>query len=270
MAKIVGRNSGLRFNTSAQKAKRTRRKIIAIFAVVFVVLASASIITFFHERTSEENTDPNEITVPVNANLQENVNLFVAGVSTNERELLFASFITLNTAEQTITVSCAASGSGAIVERPAEFASQMASKYGIELDRYIFIDQKQFKKVYSLLGNYSTNIKKRVDYHGDDFTLELLSGQQSFTYDKFFNYIRYVGMNGSKYELKEQAGIIAEYVSKFMSEKNAEKGVEIYEKTMNASESNISPTDFLKYKDLLDEMAKESVRAKVDTVKMGD
>ena len=202
--------------------------------------------------------------------MQEEVNLLIAGVSTNENELLFASFITLNTTDRTITVACADPGSGAIVERPAEFASQMASKYGVELDRYIFINQKQFKKVYSLLGNYSTNVKKRVDYNGDDFTLELLSGQQSFTYDKFFNYLRYVGMNGSKYELKEQANIISEYVAKFMSEKNAENGVDIYEKTMNASESNITPTDFLKYKDLLDEMTKERIYISVDTLKIED
>ena len=272
MAKIIGGNTGLKFNTREQKDKKSRRRLTIIFVAILVVLASASIVTFFKERVPSQN-DPEvteEALTAISDDLKEEINILFAAVTTNERREILTACVRMNTEDKTVSVTSLNPGDNVIIGKAVDFKKLVENKYGVQFDKYLIVDQKEFKKLYSLLGTYSFNLGTQIDYSGNDFTLSLLPGQQTLTHDKFLGYLRFIGMNGSDYEEKKQAEVIGDYLSQVINESNANRGADLYEKIMNTSECDVTPSEFLKYKDFLDEISKEPLEASTFVLKVKD
>ncbi len=258
MAKGVGGKRKLKFKTTKRENATKRRKLILGFVAIVLVLAIASAVTYIKERKdkTDEDTSDSELSTLVQTKMKENVSLLFAGTSTSENKPLFATVIKFNTKDSTITVTplSTAEING---EKTQELVSGFSEKAGMTFDRYIVVNEKNFKSFVGLLGTYETEIGQAIDYKGDDFSLSLLSGKQKLTGDKLFKYVRYLGADGSDYSLENQGKLIADFLSQKLNETNTSKGEDLFSSMVNLSESDITIVDFSKYKDWLAEISKK-------------
>ncbi|NLL63861.1 MAG: hypothetical protein GX241_06495 [Ruminococcaceae bacterium] len=273
MKKGIGGRKKLKFSTTEKKKKRTRMIWIAIFSVIIFAIVSASIATYVkeHPKSRSSNGQESEITVTPVAQMKEELTILFSGTKTNSKEIVFLSYITMNTVEKKFIVTCVPVTEKwqgkTFVEiykpknykgtKPDDLVEAVSKKYDIKIDRYLIVTEKIFKKFIGALGPYEIDLKTRINYNGEDFTLNLLKGPQKLTAENFFKYIRFMGLGDSNYNLEKQAEVIADFLSQKISEKNMEKGDDIFSALINASENNITIVDYTKYKTFLTDISKE-------------
>lgn len=258
MAKGVGGKRKLKFKTTERENASKKRKLIIGFIAIVLILAVASVATYVKERKApdDEGVSGTELNTLPQTKMKENVSLLFVGTSTNDNKPLFAAVIKFNTKDSTMTV-VPVSVSGIQGDKSQELASNISSDKGVSFDRYVVVNEKNFKTFAGVLGAYETDIEQTIDYKSDDFSLNLLSGKQKLTGDKLFRYIRYLGDDGSDYSLKKQGELIADFLSQKLNESNTSKGDDLFSSLINSSESDITIVDFSKYKDWLAAVSKE-------------
>lgn len=258
LAKGVGGKKKLKFKTTERENASKRRRFIVGFIAIVLVLAVASVATYVRERKNPDSEKPSNSgmnTLP-QTKMKEEVSLLFVGTSTNDNTPLFAAFIKFDTKDSKFTV-IPVTVSGIRADKSQELANNISAEKDIPIDRYIVVNEKNFKNFAGVFGAFETDIKHTIDYKGEDFSLNLISGKQKLTGDKLFRYVRYLGLDGKDNSLKKQGELIADFLSQNLNEANASKGEDLFSSLINSAESDITIVDFSKYKDWLAEVAKE-------------
>lgn len=257
MAKGVGGKRKLKFKTTERENASKKRRFVIAFIAIVLILAALSVVTYIKEHKNqggEEDASGTTMNTLPQTKMKDVVSLLFIGTSTTDNAPLFASLIKFDTENNSMTV-VPVSTDGVAADKSAELASAFESDKGIKFDRYVVVNEKNFKTFVGVLGTYETTVESAVDYKGDDFSLNLLSGKQKLTGDKLFKYIRYLG--NSDYSLKKQGKLVADFLSQKLNETNTGKGEDVFSSLINSSDSDITIVDYSKYKDWLVEISKE-------------
>lgn len=258
LAKGVGGKKKLKFKTTERENASKRRRFIVGFIAIVLVLAVASVATYVRERKNPDSEKPSDSgmnTLP-QTKMKEEVSLLFVGTSTNDNTPLFAAFIKFDTKDSKFTV-IPVTVFDIRADKSQELANNISAEKDIPIDRYIVVNEKNFKNFVGVFGAFETEIKHTIDYKGEDFSLNLISGKQKLTGDKLFRYVRYLGLDGKDDALKKQGELIADFLSQNLNEANASKGEDLFSSLINSAESDITIVDFSKYKDWLAEVSKE-------------
>ncbi len=263
------KNKKLKFVTEEKKKGNKSRAIIAIFVCFILLFATVSIIYFLKsydydlskvlagEKTTEKGEEGESH--KTTAKLKGKATFMLAGCSTNKDELYFVSLIRVDVKEMKTDVCCIPTDAivnGGTIEQSfvsggAGNLAQATSKYAqTKIDRYVVVDEKNFKKAISYLGNYSLTLQERIAYNGGEYALNLVKGKQTLTGDKLMHYIRYQEIQGGAY-LNSQARIIGDMMDQMINEINYDKGEELFNKLINIVDSDISIVDYTKYQEYL-------------------
>ncbi len=268
MAKGIGGKRKLKFRTTANENSARRRLIIAVFSVVVFVIAAVSIFVIGNEYDwfTDNGDDENPISEDAISKLDGTPTMMFAGVASSEDAVDFIALITLDAKSKKFIVSAVSPKEeydGSTLSEiyaktdSEELATATQAVTGITVDRYAVVTEKNFKGLISSLGLPELEIANKINYDSDEFSLNLLAGQQTLTGDKLYKYIQFTGLGGSDYEMQAQAEIIGEVISQRLNETNAEKGEDLFASLINKCESNITIVDFTKYYGLLSEISAE-------------
>lgn len=256
----------LKFVTNEDKKSKNKKFIIIGFIILVLLIGTVSLMYFlksynydFKKAFGIEVTEEQEKIL--NVKLEGKSTILVACTSRNEDELYFASLIRTDLDKQRISVAClptddiASSGSSNISLKQAfasggahTLVSNVKSDYDVDIDRYIVINEKNFKSFMSKFGNYQVNVKKGVNYASEDFAFSLYEGKQMLTGDKLLKYIRYQKIKGDNNYLHAQSNIISDVVEQVLNLKNFNENVDKYDEVVNYVDTNISVVDFTKSK----------------------
>lgn len=254
------------FGGSKQERKANKRFLIVVVAVLLVV-ASASAITYFKERSREEAlVDEGDVTRLASSNAEEAGILFIGTTgSSTEREVVFLICLTLNPSDTSFNVTCLKPSAGLDPTKPSELLEKVRVKNNIKLDRYVLITQDGFKKFSQIIGGYEVNLKNTIDYSDKDFSLRLRTGEQTLYGNLFFNYVRFLGLNGTEHELEEQGEVIADYINQILTPSTVENGEEIFSKLSNVCQTDITIVDFSKYQSFMTDAVSKKLMITVGT-----
>lgn len=267
--KRIGGKKQLQFRTTEKQNTSKRRKILAAFILVTIIISIISVVVLVNEYDlfSGRGDDGDGDLAPVQTTkMRDEVTVLFAGVPTDKTAISFVSYITMDTKKRAFVVhalspeqTCDGKTLSAIyAELKEEGLTDAVSKISeTKIDRYVVLTEKKFKPFMSNLGAFEIDLKQGISYQDGDMSLSLLAGQQTLPGDKLFKYIRYVGMGDSEYAMTNQAEVIGELISQKLNENNTEKGDELFGKLINNADSNITIIDFSKYRDLLYEISKE-------------
>lgn len=268
MAKGIGGKKKLRFRTTANANSARRRLIVALFSVAVFLIAAVSVFVIGNEYGwfGDDGDDEKPISEDAITKLEGTPTMMFAGVATTEDEVDFIALITLDVKNHKFIVSSVSPKEeyeGNTLSHiyadadSEELAKATQSLTGINVDRYAVVTEKNFKGLMSALGLPEYEIKKKINYDSDDFSLDLLAGKQTIPGDKLYKYIQFAGLGGSDYEMEAQAEIIGEIVSQRLNETNTGKGEELFATLINKCDSDITIIDFTRYSSLFSEISAE-------------
>ncbi len=256
MAKGVGGKTKLKFKTTKRMNADKKRIWISVFVIIVLIIAAASLATYLKERPdSDSDGKPNDGITVQPANMKEYVNLLFAGTKTDSGEILILTHITINTKDKSFVITPLPSSKIDSV-KAADITKEVSEKFNLDIDRYVLVTEKKFKTFSGAMGLYEVNIKNKIDFSGDDFSLNLLPGPQKLSGDNFFKYLRYMGSGETDYDLEKQGNVIADYLQQKINITNAEKGDELFSDMINSAESDVTIVDFQKYHDFLSNVSK--------------
>ena len=254
------------FGGSKQERKANKRFLIIVVAVLLIV-ASASAITYFKERSREEAlVDEGDVTRLASSDTEKAGILFIGTTSSStDREVLFLICLTLDPSDTSFNVTCVKPPVGVDATKPSEILEKVRVKNNIKLDRYVLITQDGYKKFAQIVGGYEVNLKNTIDYSDDDFSLSLRTGEQTLYGNLFFNYVRFLGLNGTEHELEEQGKVIADYIDQILTPSTVENGEEVFSKLSNVCQTDITIVDFSKYQDFMNDAVSKKLKITVGT-----
>lgn len=269
MAKGVGGKKKLKFKTTERVNASKRRKWIIIFVVVIIAVSVASVLTYFKENPVNKSEEENNSSLSSQTNMKKYVSILFAGTKTDVGDVLILLHITLNTADKKFTVTPLPASEITSV-KAADIVKDTSQKFNIDIDRYVLINEKQIKYFMGALGLYEVDLDSRVNYNGSEFSLNLASGSQTLTGDKFFRYLQYLGLGESDSALKKQGEAVADLIAQRVNASNCAKGEKLFEDLINSSESDITIVDFQKYKGFFDEVSEKARVVDVELVGSAD
>lgn len=240
--------------------RKKERRFIGVFLVLLILIASASAITYFKEKakTEREAFSKSEITLADNAGKQGAFHIMFAAVA--EDEVLYLCILGFDTQTLEYTVTCVNAPPYADPSKPDVLLRNASNTYGVRLDRYVMITREQFKSFMQVLGGYEVELKNRIDYSDRNFTLNLAAGKRTLYGDLFFNYLRFIGLNGSEQDRQKQAGVIVDYISQHLTEETVSQGDDVFSRLVNTCTTNVSIKDFNKYQSAIETSVKDSLR----------
>lgn len=268
MARRIGGKRKLRFRTTENKKSARRRAMIAVFSLAVLIIAAVSVFVIGNEYNwfDKNDADDKPLSDDAVSKLSGTPTMMFAGVSTSEDEVDFIALITLNVENRSFIVSAVSPkekyNGNTLSEIYAttdaeELLDATQNITGINIDRYAVVTEKNFKGLMTSLGLPEFEIKNKINYDSEDFSLNLLAGEQTIPGDKLYKYIQFTGLGGSDYEMREQASIIGEIISQRLNETNTGKGEELFAALINKCHSDITIVDFTKYYGLLSEISAE-------------
>lgn len=252
--------------TEEEKKLRKKNIILACFIVFTVLLGTASALIFLKAYDYDlskvfakepEQVQGEEVTTK-SVNMEGEATILLAGVSTNKDEVYFTALLKINLDKIQISVCCLPTDAiaqvgdvSATLEENFKIGGakqlvQAANQYtNVKVDRYVVVDEKNFKKATRYLGNYSLTLDEKITYNDGSFSLNLVKGKQTLTGDKLMDYILYQEKQGGTY-LDAQASIICDMIDQMLCERNIEEGEEMFNQLINIVDSNISIVDYTK------------------------
>lgn len=271
----------LKFVTNEDKKSKNKKFIVIGFIILVLLIGTVSLMYFlksynydFKKAFGIEVTEEQEKIL--NVKLEGKSTILVACTSRNEDELYFVSLIRTDLDKQRISVACLPADDKASTDSNISLkqafvsggahalVSNVKSDYDVDIDRYIVINEKNFKSFMSKFGNYQVNVKKGVNYASEDFAFSLYEGKQMLTGDKLLKYIRYQKIKGDNNYLHSQSNIISDVVEQVLNLKNFNENVDKYEDVVNYVDTDITVVDFTKSKNEI--MALIASPDKEDTV----
>lgn len=252
--------------TEEEKKSRKKNIIFICFIIFIVVLGTTSVLIFLKAYDYDlsrvfakepEQVQGEEVTKkPVK--MEGEATILLTGVSTNKDKLYFTALIKTNLDKMQVFVCCLPTDAvarvgdvSATLEENFKIGGakqlvQAANQYtNVKIDRYVVVDEKNFKKATRYLGNYSLTLDEKITYNDGSFSLNLVKGKQTLTGDKLMDYILYQEKQGGIY-LDAQARIICDMIDQMVCERNIEEGEEMFNQLINIVDSNISIVDYTK------------------------
>ena len=267
MAKGIGGNKKLKFRTTQTEKNAKKKKIIALFVAVILIVAAVSLTVLIKEyNLFGKKTDGDSKKPAIETQLQDEVSILFAGASNSEDQLTFLSVINLDTDKQKFKVIALSPNekfeghtlTEIYASSDADTMTKAAGKIlDKKIDRYAVITEKKFKNFILAIGYPELNIPSDIEYESAEFSLSLLKGKQNMSGDKLYKYLRYLGIGDTDYALKQQSLVVGELVAKRLNEINMKKGDDLFSTVINNFDSNITIMDFTKYYSLFCEIAKE-------------
>lgn len=252
----------LDFSSEEKKNSKRMRYFIISFAAFIVVLGSISLLMFMKslnfdldnlkssagesttETTSEQTSEAVEMVGRSNI-------LFICAGSDNT--LSFSFLIKSDMPEAQIkvygisgdTVSAAGGASMPLSEHykkfgAAGFRDAVKSAYGVNIDRYVKVNDSQFKSFASKTGDVTVNIPAAVSSGG----LSLDAGEQSLSSDLLLKYLKYCSEN-------EKNSAFCDFLSTAFGKDNLNSMDKLFSYLANNSETDISIVDYTNRKDEL-------------------
>lgn len=252
--------------TEEEKKSRKKNIIFICFIIFIVFLGTTSVLIFLKAYDYDlsrvfakepEQVQGEEVTKkPVK--MEGEATILLTGVSTNKDKLYFTALIKTNLDKMQVFVCCLPTDAvarvgdvSATLEENFKIGGakqlvQAANQYtNVKIDRYVVVDEKNFKKATRYLGNYSLTLDEKITYNDGSFSLNLVKGKQTLTGDKLMDYILYQEKQGGIY-LDAQARIICDMIDQMVCERNIEEGEEMFNQLINIVDSNISIVDYTK------------------------
>lgn len=113
-----------------------------------------------------------------------------------------------------------------------ELISAVEKHEGIEIDKYVASNPDTFALAINYMGGLEYTVDERIEYRTDDYTLILTQGDQTIkgeTLLKFFKYCKTLGTDG----MRQQGKLVCAMIDNYITEKNVEKGITIYQKVLS-------------------------------------
>ena len=244
--------------------KKRERRFLIVFAVLLVIVASASTITFIKERNKEkelENPD-NEITLYDGSTHEGKFGIMFVPISPEDQILYICAF-TFDSSTNTYSVGCFNTPKNATREDPQKLLEAVNREYDLSLSSYCIITREQFKEFTQAVGGYAVTLKSRVDYSDDDFSISLSTGDRTLYGNQFFDYLRFIGLSGTDHERQTQAEILADYVRQKMNAETVANGDTIFSRIANNCTTDITIVDFNKYQSIIEESVQNKPKVTV-------
>ena len=256
----------LKFVTYEQsKAQKSYKRFFIFLAVVLVVAAASGLVIWKHY---SENR-PKDSELPSNAsNIQEEVNVIFAGVS-SKNKMVFLCNINTNTQTKEFTVTAVSpedtykgrtydeilGGDDADSVSADNLAKAVGKNLDVKVDRYVILHEDDAGKFINALGNYPTTFRRTIEYSGEDFSFYMQKGEHYLSGSELFKFMRYIGLDYTESTLNWQARTVAELLAAEINKSNMEEGHTLFETLANLVDTNISISDFTRYSDYLTEIA---------------
>lgn len=284
------RKKELKFETNEGRKSKNKKIFMSLFIVFIILLSSVSVLYLLKtydydlskafgkkEETSETDDKPK-------TELKGKATFLFAVTSQKNDDLHFISIVKADMDKVKVSVTClptdkviSSSGSSQTLKTKyinggaKELVSGVTSYTGIEIDRYIIVNEKKFKTFVARLGNYKITMEESVSYNEGDFSINLVKGTQTLTGDRLLNYIIYQKKNGGAY-LNAQALIICDMIDQMVSSKNFNEEDNMYDRLINLMDTNISIVDYTRNKKVIlayidSDKRKKSVNVDVSTLK---
>lgn len=253
-----------KLNYSQKKANNPQKMktFVISFAVFVILLGSVSLLMFMKslnfdlknivsssdELTTEETTD--ESTQKITASGSSNI---VVLCSNTDGDLSFAFLIKSDydkmkteVAYVPITVSASFDGVTSTFNEHFKksgvdgYVSAFESYSGLEIDKYIAVNETQFKTFMTKFKDVTVNVPRNIDGKTAD-GLNLNEGEQNLTADLLLKYIKYI-------ENEEKAKAFCKLLETVFTQEN-EAGIDkLFAYLANNSQTDISIIDFTNQK----------------------
>lgn len=259
------RKSGrLRFKTSRGEQKTRTKRLLLIFAIAFAVVAALSAAVtigghsgFFKLFEQRESTSPStQETSAESSALSGSANILLYCYESTDDRLVFAAAVRADADNDTVDVLALDPAAVVVSEgQKASYSAHFArggsdslvlaaeTALGIRFDRYAGSTGTGFKTIVNNFGGLKINIKKAINYQGDDFLLVLSPGENVLKGDTLLKYFKYcaLGFGGGA---KTAEGLIASMIGSFLPKAAKEDTLEYFTSAINNMESDISIVDF--------------------------
>lgn len=109
--------------------------------------------------------------------------------------------------------------------------------YGVNIDKYVIFDKKQFKEVLNLFDGFTIDVKNDVDYKSQDFKLSLSSGVQELSPDMTYKYLQISDNN-------TRESIICNVIRSVLVEIYINDSEDLFTSFVNSCKTDISVIDY--------------------------
>lgn len=241
--------------------KSTIKYFVISFAVFILLLAGCSVILFMHSldydlsnlvenssTTTTESTQTDEtITYSVN-NLSGKADILF--IVEEQDGVDFLCVVATDFDNKSMKVKCIdgsenVSYNGKTLRISSIYSTDyergikklLTDGYGIDVDKYVIFDKKQFKDVLNLFDGFTVDVKNDVDYKSQDFKLSLSSGIQELSPDMTYKYLQI-----SDNETRES--IICNIIRSVLVEKYVMNSEDLFTSFVNSCKTDISVIDY--------------------------
>ncbi len=240
--------------------KSTIKYFIISFAVFILLLAGCSVILFMHSLDYDlSNLVENSSITTTEVSQEETVTYSVNNLNGKSNFLFiveeqdgvdFLCVVSTDFDNKSMKVKCIDGSENVLYNDKTLRISSIYSTdyeqgikkfliddYGINVDKYVIFDKKQFKDVLSLFDGFTINVKESVDYKSQEFKLTLSSGVQELSSDMTYKYLQI-----SDNQTRE--GIICNIIRSVLVEKYVNDSEDLFTSFVNSCETDISVIDY--------------------------
>lgn len=256
-------NKTLRFDTQKNVRSSRTKRFVAAFSCFFVLLAGISflfLLSYYDFNLSaigsppaEESTTEQVTQAAPQVEGEKNFLLFCTADSDNT--VYFAAILhaDMNNARLSLTpldpdeLYTASGVTGTLSQQldsgaEKQLIKAIETKTNIPVDKFVRSTENSFKALITAFGGYTTKIHEAIDIRSDKLTVIINEGEQTLTGDTLLRYIR------SRETPEEQAEILADLISKEITDSNFAKADSLFSRIVNTATSNISVLDFARIK----------------------
>ena len=187
----------------------------------------------------EESTGETETENTVSVESLEGTNQIAFIILNNSKEFEFCSIISTDYDNHKMTVHTVDDKSLADEYNKGNknLLSSLNSTYGYNLEKYAVFTYSSLRAFLSEYKSYNINVLDNVNYHSEDFILELEKGMQELNGENLYKYIR-ISDNYTR------SLVISDIINNYLTAENIEIFDDIFKDFINNSDSNISVVDF--------------------------
>lgn len=113
----------------------------------------------------------------------------------------------------------------------------VANNFGIVISKYVKSTPTQFKNIISYFPDIAVNVKGKIDYSSDSFTLELEPGRQVLSSDYIYKYL----LISDNYT---RSAIVCDIINSLLTPENAENSDKLFKKFVNSCDTDITAYDY--------------------------
>lgn len=244
------------------KAKKSTIKYFVIsFAVFILLLAGCSVILFMHSLDYDiSNLVENSSTTTTEATQGEETPNYSVNNLNGKSNILFiveeqdgVDFLCVVSTDfdnKSMKVKCIDGGENVLYNSKTLRISSIYSTdyergikkflldvYGINVDKFVIFDKKQFKDVLNLFDGFTVDVKNDVDFKSQDFKLSLSSGIQELSPDMTYKYLQISDNN-------TRESIICNIIRSVLVEEYVNDSEDLFTSFVNSCKTDISVIDY--------------------------